>query len=218
MDVTLAKEIVNLQDKLNCKFNPEWKTSNQDWVAAMMIEAVEAYDSTAWKWWKKQEVDKDNLIVEAVDIFHFLLSLTIERSLFKEVSGALIWLSSIEIPAYPIEQDIGVFREELKHFIATCPTEDTDTLWKIWKALWLALGKTMDDIAKEYLVKNLLNIFRQEHGYKEGSYHKIWVDINTGLSVEDNVVAYEIADSLELDENFTKELQSKLEEAYKEEL
>jgi hypothetical protein len=37
-----------------------------------------------------------------------------------------------------------------------------------------------------YVGKNILNQFRQDHGYKEGSYIKIW------NGVEDNLVMKEI--------------------------
>jgi len=37
-----------------------------------------------------------------------------------------------------------------------------------------------------YVAKNVLNKFRQDHGYKEGSYHKVW------NGREDNEVLAEI--------------------------
>jgi hypothetical protein len=53
--------------------------------------------------------------------------------------------------------------------------------------------------------KNILNQFRQDHGYKEGSYVKIW------NGQEDNVVMQNILDS---DDNLSpKRLYEKLEEA-----
>jgi predicted nucleic acid-binding protein len=52
----------------------------------------------------------------------------------------------------------------------------------------------------------MLNRFRQDHGYKEGSYIKIW------KNREDNVVMQEI---LEENQSITPEmLYQKLEEAY----
>ena len=44
------------------------------------------------------------------------------------------------------------------------------------------------ELYKRYVVKNQLNTFRQQHGYKEGSYIKLWDRI------EDNVVAFKIMD------------------------
>ena len=31
-----------------------------------------------------------------------------------------------------------------------------------------------DELYTQYVGKNVLNIFRQEHGYKKGSYQKVW--------------------------------------------
>jgi len=44
------------------------------------------------------------------------------------------------------------------------------------------------ELYKRYVVKNQLNTFRQHHGYKDGSYIKLWD------RVEDNVVAFKIMD------------------------
>jgi hypothetical protein len=44
------------------------------------------------------------------------------------------------------------------------------------------------ELYKRYVVKNQLNTFRQQHGYKDGSYIKLWD------RVEDNVVAFKIMD------------------------
>jgi hypothetical protein len=44
------------------------------------------------------------------------------------------------------------------------------------------------ELYKRYVVKNQLNTFRQQHGYKDGSYIKLWD------AVEDNVVAFKIMD------------------------
>jgi hypothetical protein len=45
---------------------------------------------------------------------------------------------------------------------------------------------TFDDLYKLYIWKNVLNKFRQDHGYKEWTYIKIW------NSEEDNVVMQRI--------------------------
>jgi len=31
-----------------------------------------------------------------------------------------------------------------------------------------------DDLFAQYVSKNVLNLFRQDHGYKQGHYQKIW--------------------------------------------
>jgi hypothetical protein len=64
----------------------------------------------------------------------------------------------------------------------------------------------LDSLYKLYVGKNILNQFRQDHGYKEGSYIKIW------NGEEDNVTMQRILDE---DTEITPEaLYRKLKEAY----
>jgi hypothetical protein len=37
-----------------------------------------------------------------------------------------------------------------------------------------ACDLSFDDLYRHYVGKNVLNFFRQDHGYKEGSYQKEW--------------------------------------------
>jgi hypothetical protein len=65
---------------------------------------------------------------------------------------------------------------------------------------------SVSSLYDRYIVKNLLNKFRQEHGYKEGTYIKIWND------KEDNVVMQKILNKK--NEITPDALYSALEEAY----
>ena len=66
---------------------------------------------------------------------------------------------------------------------------------------------SVDILLKKYLVKNVLNKFRQDFGYKEGIYIKEW------NGEEDNVHAYREVEKLE-DVTYDN-LYSALEEIYK---
>jgi hypothetical protein len=52
---------------------------------------------------------------------------------------------------------------------------------------------SFDELYKTYIGKNVLNFFRQDHGYKEGSYIKIW------NGKEDNEYLSEILAKLDAD-------------------
>ncbi len=41
-------------------------------------------------------------------------------------------------------------------------------------SLLQAAGMTPDELFTAYVGKNVLNFFRQDHGYKDGSYRKTW--------------------------------------------
>lgn len=61
----------------------------------------------------------------------------------------------------------------------------------------------------QYVSKNVLNIFRQEHGYKDGSYVKEW------FGQEDNVHLVEISASLDPESaTFSHDLKGQLAQRY----
>jgi hypothetical protein len=67
-------------------------------------------------------------------------------------------------------------------------------------------GLDLEKLYLLYIGKNILNTFRQDHGYKEGSYLKLWE------GREDNVLMQEI---LESHKDISPEmLYKKLEEVY----
>ena len=70
----------------------------------------------------------------------------------------------------------------------------------------LKCGVNLQKLFDIYIGKNVLNKFRQDHGYKDGTYKKIW------NGVEDNVVMNEI---LQSGVNSVDEIYSKLEICYK---
>jgi hypothetical protein len=43
-----------------------------------------------------------------------------------------------------------------------------------FSALMAASGLDFDTLFRQYLGKNVLNFFRQDHGYQEGTYRKLW--------------------------------------------
>ena len=70
--------MLQLQDQINSQVNPDWKNTNQDWSTAVFVETAEMIESYGYKWWKKQTPDMDNVRLELVDIWHFLMSGMIE--------------------------------------------------------------------------------------------------------------------------------------------
>lgn len=210
-----ARIIAELQDRLNKKINPNWIGAKQDFIGAGMIELAEAIDSTAWKWWKHQEVDYDNIKVELVDYFHFELSHMIEA--YGMETAIEVLTKVVDEPKQVIPSaysDIVPLREGLKRLIVLTASDNPHMTMELWTALWYSLGMTVENLAKEYLTKNLLNIFRQDNGYKDGTYKKMWTGTD-GKEYEDNVIAFEI--SAELDHNssdFEELFVSELTKAY----
>ena len=70
-------------------------------------------------------------------------------------------------------------------------------------------GVTAAQLFREYVSKNVLNHFRQDHGYKTGEYRKFWD------GSEDNVHLAQILHGLPAsDEELPQELYKALDERY----
>ncbi len=69
---------------------------------------------------------------------------------------------------------------------------------------------SFDQLYRGYVGKNVLNFFRQDHGYKDGSYRKHWGD-----GREDNVHLVEVVQSLDATvPTFKEDLYSALQARY----
>ena len=82
----------------------------------------------------------------------------------------------------------------------------------IMKKIFEELNMRNEDVYISYITKNCLNKFRQDNGYKDGSYIKNW------NGREDNIVAFEIANEWGADEELFEQLYLDLETYYKEEV
>jgi len=144
-----------------------------------------------------------------VDIWHFIMSEAIH---FGDTRFAEAY-ENME-PEKEIDPELMVEILEEMVAVSAGATVDVDkaqdALYKVTGIFFKALANMNMDVPelyKRYLVKNQLNTFRQDHGYKEGTYVKIWD------AVEDNVVAFNIMD--EHPDLTPEQLYKKLEAEYK---
>ena len=73
----------------------------------------------------------------------------------------------------------------------------------------VASGLNFDRLYRLYVGKNVLNFFRQDHGYKDGSYQKIWA------GREDNEHLSEVLEALDADgDSFANQVYAGLEARY----
>ena len=66
--------MLELQDGMNSKVNPDWRNAGSEWYRAIWTECAEMLDHYGWKWWKHHEPEMDQVKLEIVDIWHFAMS------------------------------------------------------------------------------------------------------------------------------------------------
>ncbi len=220
---TKLLDMFELQETLNKKINPEWRKirTKKDFARATWIECAELVDSLPWKWWKKMEPDMENVQIEVVDIWHFVMSYLL---LDYEDIGKLLEAEEIEMFKKGINEDfhnIPIDGSYINHYLAE--TDKNEKL--IWTAERVAeafleqnlneglfffglLVRNTISFEKLYLLyigKNVLNHIRQEMGYNKGNYKK------TINGMEDNQYLFKIVNEVENKD----ELEKKIREAFK---
>jgi dimeric dUTPase (all-alpha-NTP-PPase superfamily) len=160
-----------LQDRLNCIVHPTWRSAGFSWHRAIMVEAAEALEHYGWKWWKKQEPDLVQTKLELVDIWHFILSQYLQDyGSVNDASQRLFsHLQSMSLQYFrtqPIPTNLEMLAVNATTHTLSLPTRFT--------ALAEQLNLSGDELHEMYIAKNVLNLFRQDHGYQEGTYRKVW--------------------------------------------
>ena len=160
--------MLTMQHNMNCRVHENWIDQNFEWYRAAWIECGELIEHFGYKWWKKQEADLEQVRLEVIDIWHFGLS-----ALFRD--GKDIEQIAGEIEAELIAYDprgLGV-REATEALALDSLQTKSFSPSRFWD-LMLANCLDFDTLYSAYVGKNLLNFFRQDNGYKEGTYVKNW--------------------------------------------
>lgn len=177
--------MLQLQDEMNTKVHPDWRQQGYQWSRAIWIECAELMDHHGWKWWKKQTADREQVILELIDIWHFGLSALLQAQPDKEVLAAQLQLA-LEAPL--CERDFLASVEAFAQYALAGGGFHAAR----FAGLLMQMDVSFTRLFQSYVGKNVLNFFRQDRGYKEGSYQKIW------HGKEDNVHLVEVLESLEL--------------------
>ena len=171
--------MLDLQQKMNAKVNPEWINAGYGFMRAAMVESVEAIEHHGWKWWKAQEKDLPQLQMECVDIWHFALShILIEyqgdvkasaKVIAQQLSESVTSLS-FDGHTYEFAQQDLLTNLELMTGLAAAKRFNVS----LFMTIIAQCDMSTDTLFEQYVGKNILNFFRQDHGYKEGTYIKEW--------------------------------------------
>ncbi|GAA5316547.1 MAG: dUTPase [Candidatus Pelagadaptatus aseana] len=159
--------MLELQDSMNTKVHTDWRNQNFEWYRAIWIECAELLDHYGWKWWKKQTPDIEQVQLELIDIWHFGLSILLS-------SGKAVTDLAAEIESQlHIQTDEPDFRQDLEAFACQTLSEKSFCV-RAFARLMAGIELSFEDLYIGYVGKNVLNFFRQDNGYQDGSYIKNW--------------------------------------------
>ena len=196
------KQMLTMQNAMNSRVSETWRDNGYEWYRAIWVECAEMLDHHGWKWWKHQEIDIAQVQLELVDIFHFGLSLRLMTGATVEsITDTL----AIELTQSSDEKDFKIALENLASAAVTDKSFDALALADCMRLM----NMDLDELFRQYVGKNTLNFFRQDHGYKEGTYIKIW------NGEEDNEVLAKLVNTLDAGaSDFQQQLYASLEAKY----
>lgn len=173
--------MLSLQAAMNTRVDPNWVAARYPYMRAVVIEAAEAIEHHGWKWWKKQIKDLPQLQMELIDIWHFLLSEILlnedgdEAASLTELNKLLLGIEhSQQIEFDGIRYDLASMDllRQLELLIALSAARKIEL--SVFAAIMGNCEMDWTELYCQYVGKNVLNFFRQDHGYQDGSYQKIW--------------------------------------------
>jgi hypothetical protein len=207
-----AQTMLTLQAQMNARINPAWVEAAYPYLRAVVVEGAEAMEHRGWKWWKKQHCDLEQLRMELVDIWHFTLShillqhggdeaTSLDALLARQAAAGV----DFDGRHYVLAQLDLIEKLELNIGLAAARRISLP----LFEALLADCGMEWQDLFCQYVGKNVLNFFRQDHGYKEGTYRKLW------QGREDNEHLVEVMASLDpLLDDYQHQLYALLQQRY----
>ena len=160
--------MLSMQHRMNTRVHEDWINQHFEWYRAIWIECGELMDHYGYKWWKKQDPDMSQVRLEVVDIWHFGLS-ALFRADTNITELAQQVAADLEMPA---EELLDI--REATEALALASLQARGFSVPQFAVLMQACNLSFEDLYRHYVGKNVLNFFRQDHGYKEGSYQKVW--------------------------------------------
>ncbi len=197
--------MLSMQDRMNTRIHADWVGQDFAWYRAIWIECGELIEHYGYKWWKKQAPDMQQVRLEVIDIWHFGLSALFSpvRSIEHIADDILTDLDGFQ----PGDVDVREATEALACYALQHHGFSPRRFWQLMHAS----GLEFDGLYQQYVCKNVLNFFRQDNGYQEGSYRKLWA------GREDNEHLLELVSALDSTAaDFAEQLYASLEHRYRE--
>lgn len=162
--------MLKMQDEINCKINPDWINANYEWYRALWLECGELVEHHGYKWWAAlQHPDMAQVRLEVVDIWHFGLSMMLVDYADSDVSEVVEYVEGF----FNYEHEKLSILESVEYMAGVAVGRESFDVDSFTELL-AACGMTFDDLYTMYIGKNMLNQFRQNNGYQDGTYLKVW--------------------------------------------
>ena len=159
--------MLEMQDAMNSRVNPDWRQAGNAWYRAIWTECAEMLDHYGWKWWKHQQPDLEQVQLELVDIMHFAMS---DYLLQNDDNAAVAARIEAELSDPRQVEDI---RSAIEVMAQTTIAQQS-MHFSDFANIMALIEMDFEQLYRTYVGKNVLNFFRQDHGYKDGSYIKVW--------------------------------------------
>lgn len=176
------KIMLDLQSALNVRTKGvNWRDADFPWYRAIWTESAELMDAVTWKWWKTEVVDESKIFGELADIWHFILSASLQtrRPIDELAHNMSQWMQAREFPEQddPLLAIEGLVLLSLnRHPYGVFGPEH---LAEMFASILLTCGMPFNELYRQYVGKNVLNDFRQRYGYADGVekvYSRTWSD------------------------------------------
>lgn len=200
------EKMMELQDKANtATIGENWTEAGKEWYRAAQVECAELMDHYGWKWWKAQKTDWEQAHLELVDIWHFGLSICILTN--ESVQSIALAAEQLQDDSVTPDGDSEHIRQLIEELHASLLRNRNGVFsYGLFFHLCTQLGLSFDELFGQYVGKNVLNIFRQKHGYKSGDYFREWsgrddnehlVEVLGEVDLASKTVEQDIEDALE---------------------
>jgi len=168
------KEMLDLQEKLEVHIAGEdWRNANHDYALCIHMECAEVIDKYGWKHWKNlpdRAQNADAIAMELVDVWHFVMAFMLT---FDDFSAEFM---HSQLLAAESEYENEPEKTMVQYCIGMGYSMFAMTQFPYGNFVGAMdkIGMSFDMLYILYVSKNILNLFRQDHGYKDGTYHKYW--------------------------------------------
>jgi len=173
-------QVLSLQEGLNQKYTTvSWreKVETEKFLLAMKTEIAEFLEVVphTWKWWKKRpENSEEEVLLEIVDVFHFMLSIVLKKNVSLELTLQKLSHQKEYVASESTDRPLRTLLLQESNFISKLLNEGYVQPSELIAAT-IELIQTMCHIGEIdpskvvdfYIKKNEFNHERIEAGYKD---------------------------------------------------